>query len=169
MQTNYKEKSMIPSDHFTRFYNEVFKFLEDQGEEHLEAYWLEISKNQEKHTLELFKEKGLKGMYEYWDHIRIEENCDMDLKLDDEKLELRMNVCPSLSKVLDNDAEPMKRYCDHCAGWIGPIMDKVGYHLVYDVIDRSKPQCVVKIFKDKEKATLEEKNAKLLMGWPGKK
>ena len=59
MQTNYKEKSMIPSDHFTRFYNEVFKFLEDQREEHLEAYWLEISKNQEKHTLELFKEKGV--------------------------------------------------------------------------------------------------------------
>ena len=48
-------------------------------------------------------------------------------------------------------------------------MDKVGYHLVYDVIDRSKPQCVVKIFKDKEKAIAEEKNAKLLMGWPGKK
>ena len=142
---------------------------EDQGEEHLEAYWLEISKNQEKHTLELFKEKGLKGMYEYWDHIRIEENCDMDLKLDDEKLELRMNVCPSLSKVLDNDAEPMKRYCDHCAGWIGPLIDKVDHHLVYDVIDRNKPQCVVKIFKDKEKAIEEEKNAKLLMGWPKKK
>ena len=49
---------MIPSDHFTRFYNEVFKFLEKQGEEDLKKYWLEISKNQEKHTLELFKEKG---------------------------------------------------------------------------------------------------------------
>ena len=48
-------------------------------------------------------------------------------------------------------------------------MDKVGYHLVYDVIDRNKPQCVVKIFKDKEKAIAEEKNAKLLMDWPGKK
>jgi hypothetical protein len=80
-----------------------------------------------------------------------------------------MNVCPSLSKVLDNDAEPMKRYCDHCAGWIGPIIDKVGYHLVYDVIDRTKPQCVVKIFKDKEEALKEEKKVKLLMGWPGKK
>ena len=121
---------MIPSDHFTRFYNEVFKFLEKQSEEDLKDYWLEISKNQEKHTLELFKEKGLRGMYDYWDHIRIEENCDLDLELEDDKLELRMNVCPSLSKVLDNDAEPMKRYCDHCAGWIGPIMDKVGYHLV---------------------------------------
>ena len=73
---------MIPSDHFTRFYNEVFKFLEKQGEEDLQAYWLEISKNQEKHTLELFREKGLQGMYEYWDHIRIEENCDLDLKLE---------------------------------------------------------------------------------------
>jgi len=92
----------------------------------------------------------------------------LDLKLEEDNLELKMNVCPSLSKVLDNDAEPMKRYCDHCAGWIGPLIDKVGYHLVYDVIDRSKPQCVVKIFKDKEKAIKEEKNAKLLMGWPGK-
>ncbi len=45
------------------FYNEVFKFLEDQGEEHLEAYWLEISKNQEKHTLELFKEKGFESIH----------------------------------------------------------------------------------------------------------
>ncbi|MBT3777934.1 MAG: hypothetical protein HOF83_07820, partial [Pelagibacteraceae bacterium] len=108
------------------------------------------------------------GMYEYWDHIRIEENCDLDLKLEPNKLELKMNVCPSLSKVQDNDAEPMKRYCDHCAGWIGPIIDKVGYHLVYDVIDRKKPQCVLKIFKDKEESLKEEKNAKLLMGWPGK-
>ena len=45
MQTNYKEKSMIPSDHFTRFYKS-FKFLEDQGEEHLRLL-VEISKNQE--------------------------------------------------------------------------------------------------------------------------
>ena len=53
MQTNYSKEIMIPSDHFTRFYNEVFKFLEKQGEEDLKQYWLEISKNQEKHTLEL--------------------------------------------------------------------------------------------------------------------
>ena len=32
---------MIPSDHFTRFYNEVFKFLEKQSEEDLKQYWLE--------------------------------------------------------------------------------------------------------------------------------
>lgn len=159
---------MIPSDHFTRFYNEVFKFLESQGEEALQAYWLEISKNQERHVLELIETKGLIGMQEYWSHIRDEENCDLDIDLNEDRLELRMNLCPSLTKVTDNDAAPMGRYCDHCAGWVGPIMDKTGYHLVYDVIDRSKPQCVMRVFKDRDKAREAEKGAKLLMGWPGR-
>jgi hypothetical protein len=159
---------MIPSDHFTRFYNEVFKFLESWGEEALTAYWLEISKSQSMLTLDLFRENGMEGMRQYWEHIRIEENCDMDLDLNDDRLELRMNVCPSLSKIQDNDAEPMERYCDHCAGWIGPIMDKLGYHLVYDVVDRQKPQCVMRVFKDKQKALESEKSAQLLMHWSGK-
>ena len=107
---------MIPSDHFTRFYNEVFKFLETQGEQALQNYWLEISKNQERHTLDLFKEKGLEGMRDYWNQIRMEENCDLEIDLQEEHLELRMKACPSLGKVLDNDAEPMERYCDHWAG-----------------------------------------------------
>ena len=50
---------MIPSDHFTRFYNEVFKFLEKQGENDLQTYRLVIRINQDKHTLELFMKKGL--------------------------------------------------------------------------------------------------------------
>jgi hypothetical protein len=160
---------MIPSDHFTRFYNEVFKFLEAQGEEHLQSYFLEISKNQEKHILELIREKGFAGMYQYWSVIRDEENCELDLGYDDDKFELRMHLCPSLTKAKDNDAETFGRYCDHCAGWIGPIMDKTGYHLVYDVIDRNKPQCVLRIFKDREKARAAERDVKLLMGWPGRK
>lgn len=158
---------MIPSDHFTRFYNEVFKFLESKGEAAIEAYWLEISKNQEYHTLDLFRNEGLEGMYQYWSHIRDEENCDLDLELFEDRLDLRMNACPSLGKVKDNDATTMTRYCDHCAGWIGPIMDKTGYHLVYDVIDRDKPQCHMQIFTDKSQAREAEKKAVLLMGWPG--
>ncbi len=160
---------MIPSDHFTRFYNEVFKFLESQGEEALEAYFLEISKNQERHILDLIQTKGLQGMYEYWSVIEEEENCDMDLVIDEDHIELTMNKCPSLSKVMDNDAAPMGRYCDHCAGWVGPIMDKTGYHLVYDVISRTEPRCVMRVFKDAEQAREAEKQVKLLMGWPGHK
>lgn len=160
---------MIPSDHFTRFYNEVFKFVAGKGEADVEAYFLEISRNQEKHILDLIREKGFEGMYQYWSVIRDEENCELDLGYDEDKFELRMHLCPSLTKAKDNDAKTWERYCDHCAGWIGPIMDKTGYHLVYDVIDRNKPQCVMRIFKDREKARAAEAEAKLLMGWPGRK
>lgn len=160
---------MIPSDHFTRFYNEVFKFLEAQGEAVLQDYFLEISKNQEKHILQLIEEQGFEGMYQYWSKIRDEENCDLDLGYDDDQFKLTMHLCPSLTKAKDNDAKPFARYCDHCAGWIGPIMDKTGYHLVYDAIDRDRPQCVVRIFKDRDKAREAEKQTALLMGWPGRK
>jgi len=159
---------VIPSDHFTRFYNEVFKYLETRGQKDLELYWLEISKNQERHILELIETKGFQGMYEYWSVIKDEENCELDLHVDDEHLELHMHKCPSLTKAMDNDAVPMERYCDHCAGWIGPIMDKTGYHLVYDVISRTEPRCVMRIFKDPAKAREAEKSVELLMDWPGK-
>lgn len=89
---------MIPSDHFTRFYNEVFKFLEQQGESHVEEYFLEISKNQERHILDLIREKGFAGMFQYWNVIRDEENCELDLGYDEDRFELRMHLCPSLSK-----------------------------------------------------------------------
>ena len=52
---------MIPSDHFVRFYNEVFKFLDEKNG--LEKYYLHISKHQELHCLELFTEKDISSNY----------------------------------------------------------------------------------------------------------
>ncbi|MBO7147940.1 MAG: hypothetical protein J6W81_09370 [Lentisphaeria bacterium] len=135
---------MIPSDHFVRFYNEVFKFLDEK--KGLQDYYLEISKLQEFHCLELFRKKGLRGMYEYWDHIRIEENCDMTLNLTDEYMELIMNHCPSLSKVTDNDAGPCEKYCEHCPGWVVPLIEKAGYVVEYNLVDRKIPKCSIRIY-----------------------
>jgi hypothetical protein len=143
---------MIPSDHFVRFYNEVFKYLDNRNDGSLEKYWQHISLHQERHCLELFKSKGLQGMYEYWEHIRIEENCDMTLTLHSDHLETHMLKCPSLSKAIENDAGPFTKYCDHCPGWIGPLLRRAGFYLVYDMIDRTKPQCSMYIYKDKAKA-----------------
>ena len=148
---------MLPSDHFVRFYNEVFKFLEKQGPGHLEKYWLEISRHQERHCLQLFKEKGLQGMYDYWEHIRIEENCDMTLELTDDCLHMVMNKCPSLSKVIDNDATPSLRYCDHCPGWIAPMILKSGHYYVKDLREPDNPSCESWIYSDRSKAEAKEK------------
>ena len=95
---------MIPSDHFVRFYNEVFKYIAAKGETELKKYYDRVSKNQEYHCLDLFCNKGLQGMYDYWEHIRIEENCDMINRLEDDCYSFEFFSCPSLSKAVDNDA-----------------------------------------------------------------
>ncbi len=132
---------MIPSDHFVKFYNEVFKFLDSRNSGELEKYYSLVSRNQEFHCLELFRTKGLQGMYEYWEHIRIEENCDMELFLEPGCFHCKMAVCPSLSKITDNDGGAYPKYCDHCPGWILPLITKVGFFAVYNIIDRQKPEC----------------------------
>ena len=68
---------MIPSDHFVKLYNEIFKFLANRGPGELDRYYERVAGRQAFFTLEAFKRDGLKGMYDYWERIRIEENCDM--------------------------------------------------------------------------------------------
>ncbi len=143
---------MIPSDHFVKFYNEIFKFLEKKGPEHLERYYERVAERQAFFTLEAFKRDGFKGMYDYWERIRIEENCELTHEHGADFYHLRMEKCPSLTKVLDNDASPCLGYCDHCPGWIGRVLAWAGYFLVYDIIDRVQPQCEFWVFQTQQAA-----------------
>ena len=141
---------MIPSDHFVRFYNEVFKFLDERNG--LRSYYDEISRHQEFHCLENFRKNGLRGMYEYWEHIRVEENCEVEQKLLPDRLCFHMTRCPSLSKVLDCDAEPCRKYCEHCAGWVLPLLTKCGYYCVENIVGRTVPECWMFITPDRKVA-----------------
>jgi hypothetical protein len=151
---------MIPSDHFVRFYNEVFKFFDLCGELHVKNYYKFISEEQERYCSRLWAEKKLMGMYEYWERIRIEENCDMIHSVEDGCYMFKFNGCPSLKKICDNDASAFPMYCDHCPGWILPIMSKGGFYVVYDLINRMKPQCQMFVFLDRKRA--EEKQTELI-------
>lgn len=143
---------MIPSDHFVLFYNEVFKYLSARGKADVQKYYNRVSLNQEYHCLELFRSKGLRGMYEYWEHIRHEENCDMINRLDEGCYSFEFFSCPSLSKALDCDAGACPEYCNHCPGWILPIMTKAGFFAVYNLMNRREPRCEMFVFAEKEKA-----------------
>lgn len=153
---------MIPSDHFVRYYNEVFKALEELGHEHLVAYWRRLGELQTKELAPRFREGGLRACYEYWLRIRDEENCEGELTLTDDYFEFRMNRCPSLSKVLDSDASPCQFYCDHCMGWIQPVMEASGLHAVMDMRSRSVPHCVFRVYRDKAEARAYAQQAELL-------
>ncbi len=148
---------MIPSDHFVRMYNELFKMLEDRGHEHLQNYWRRVAKLQSTILGPYIEKDGLKGMYDYWERIRIEENCDAELTLTDDYFEFKMNKCPSLSKALDNDAGVCDLYCDHCAGWVYPVLSSFGFYPVTDMISRTEPVCIERTYKDKAKAEAYKK------------
>jgi len=152
---------MIPSDHFVRFYNEVFKALELLGRDHLEAYWREIGDLQTVELADRFQAGGLEACRDYWAQIVQEENCQADLKLTEDYFEFRMLQCPSLSKAMDNDASPCEHYCDHCMAWVEPVAEASGLHAAYDIESRSEPHCVMRIYKDHEKAQAYENQAKL--------
>lgn len=146
---------MIPSDHFVRFYNEVFKFLDEKNG--LQEYYLEISRHQEFHCLKDFREKGLQGVYDYYLKIRKEENCDLDIILNDGELILKMNTCPSLSKAIDNDAGVCPKYCLHCPGWTSPLYQKAGLYQIFDVMEIENPQCLEWLYEDPERAKAKYK------------
>jgi len=152
---------MLPSDHFVRFYNELFKMLDEKSRKDLQEYWLEVSGLQEEVLGPQIRENGFGGMYEYWNRIKEEENCDLNMEITDDYFELRMNKCPSLAKVMDNDAGQFEYYCDHCAGWVEPIMKKYGYYPVFDIVSRTEPRCVMRVYRSKKKAADFEKNAVL--------
>ena len=143
---------MIPSDHFVKFYSEVFKYLQKQGKAAVDEYYTTIAEHQKTHCLKLFQEKGIEGMKEYWDHIIIEENCDADSFIQNKSYTFYMNSCPSLGKVLDNDGGVCDIYCDHCPGWILPVMSACSHYCVYDMIASDIPRCMFKVFEKLEDA-----------------
>ena len=154
---------MIPSDHFVRFYNEVFKFLDGKGG--LQAYYEEISRHQEQHCLELFRNKGLRGVYEYYRKIYKEENCEGAVILNEGELIIRMDRCPSLTKAIDNDAGVCRKYCLHCPGWTGRLYSKAGLYQVYDLMGLDNPQCCEWIYDRIDRA--RKKYAELREKSPG--
>ncbi len=153
---------MIPSDHFVRYYNEVFKALQECGEKHLVAYWREIGRLQTRELGEKFRTGGIKACYEYWKKIQKEENCDATLTLTDDYFEFIMHRCPSLAKVLDNDSEACPLYCDHCGGWIKPVMEYAGLSAVLNMESPTEPHCRFRVYTDKSKADEFEKQAQLV-------
>ena len=89
--------------------------------------------------------------------IRKEENCDLDIILNDGELILKMNTCPSLSKAIDNDAGVCPKYCLHCPGWTAPLYQKAGLYQIFDVMGIENPQCIEWIYEAPERAKAKYK------------
>jgi len=102
-------------------------FRQEGGHELVREYWDTLGRTAQTHTLELIKTKGVEGMKEYWGHTLEEEAAGYHASSTENSYRIDMHQCPSKGFLIKNDLEQYSDYCDHCMGWIGPLMKRAGY------------------------------------------
>ena len=143
-------KIMISSNEFVLFYNELFKFMDKNfGKKEVIKLWEDISKGSYVNKLDdLVKEKGLQGIYDYWEEIMAEEGGKYKLTLRDNEFILDMHCCPSVSKLRKTHVIPYEDYCGHCPVLYISIYEKYGFKGVRYFIDSAKGQCRCHVWKE---------------------
>lgn len=120
---------MIGVYDFCGHYDWTFAWLDAQGgPAFLKTYWDEaIRGDSQAHAAALIQEKGFAGMQEYWGHTLTEEAAACSTALTESCFRIDMCSCPSMGFLLANELHKYRDYCDHCMGWIGPMMKQAGF------------------------------------------
>ena len=80
---------------------------------------------------------GIEGMKRYWAHTLEEEAAVYVNTFTDDVYRIDMHDCPSKGFLIRNGLVQYRDYCDHCMGWVGPVMQKAGF------VDYSRGKVVV--------------------------
>lgn len=120
---------MIGIYDFCGHYEWTFQWLHEQGgHELVRRYWDEaIHQDSQRHADALISAKGFDGMDEYWGHTLGEEGGEWEVTRGDDVFRIDMHHCPSKGFLIRNGLKSHPDYCDHCLGWIGPLMKKAGF------------------------------------------
>jgi hypothetical protein len=123
---------------FCGHYEWTFEWLRQQaGEPLVRQYWDEaIRRDSQRHAGELIQQKGFAGMQEYWGHTLKEEGAGYHTTATDSVFRIDMHECPSKGFLLRNKLEQYHDYCDHCMGWIGPMLKRAGF-----IVDHQHNHC----------------------------
>lgn len=129
---------MIGVYDFCAHYEWTFEWLRTQGGEPLvREYWdAAIHRDSQQHASELIREEGFAGMAKYWGHTLDHEGAGFHTTLGAEVFRIDIHECPSKGFLLRNGLEQYRDYCDHCMGWIGPMMREAGF-----VVDHEHNHC----------------------------
>ncbi|MEI6337330.1 MAG: hypothetical protein WCQ57_01950 [Verrucomicrobiota bacterium] len=114
---------------FCGHYEWTFAWLEDLGgPELVREYWDEaIHQDSQTHARDLILPHGLDGMKRYWAHTLDHEAAGFAITHKDDAIRIDMHDCPSKGFLIRNGLAQYRDYCDHCMGWIGPMMREAGF------------------------------------------
>ena len=127
---------MIGCYDFCGHYDWTFDWISRVGGQAMvREFWREaISRDSQAHARALIAQKGFAGMEEYWGHTLGEEAEQRGYQLTTGPgfFRIDMHQCPSKGFLLRNGLERYSDYCDHCMGWIGPLMAEAGYAIDHE-------------------------------------
>jgi len=110
------------------------------GDELVRRFWDEaIHQDSQQHAAALIAAKGIAGMKEYWGHSLSQEVAGYQITATDRVFRIDMHDCPSKGFLLRNNLQQCPDYCDHCMGWIGPLLRPAGF--VVDHEHNHRGQC----------------------------
>ena len=125
---------MLGCQDFCGYYDWTFAHVAARhGDEAVRALWTDaIGGESQGHYLRAALADGLRGLYGTWVKTGEDENCDWTFTLDEARNVLRwdMRRCPSKGFLLEHDLNAHTDYCDHCMGWIVPLLSKAGIEVV---------------------------------------
>ncbi|GDY22366.1 hypothetical protein LBMAG56_37130 [Verrucomicrobiota bacterium] len=126
---------------FCGHYEWTFAWLAERGGHKLvREYWdTAIHRDSQTHARELILSGGIDGMKKYWAHTLDHEAAGFAITHRDDVIRIDMHDCPSKGFLLRNGLAQFPDYCDHCMGWIGPLMKDAGF--VIDHEHNHRGQC----------------------------
>lgn len=125
---------MIGVYDFCGHYEWTFEWLKEEGgEELVREYWLDaISIDSQRHARDLIIPGGIEGMKQYWTPTLEEEGGECVITEGPGSIRLEMHHCPSKGFLQMNGLQQYSDYCDHCMGWIGPLMREAGFRVDHE-------------------------------------
>ena len=124
---------MLGCQDFCGYYDWTFHYIRRRwGNQALARFMSEAIGEESQSHYSKAAADGLRGLLQCWDKTGSDEHCDWTFTLDEQRNVLRwdMRQCPSKGFLLNNDLNADEDYCDHCMGWIVPLLDRAGVEVV---------------------------------------
>lgn len=129
-------------------YNYTFEYIEEKyGTEAVRDLWKTISEQWCTHLRQLVRDKGLKGMLEYWGGeggTLSREKAGYEVFIEDGVFHGVMYACPSVGELTERGFTPHHgkvSYCDHCLALYGPAANASGFDMGWDIAYREDGVC----------------------------
>ena len=126
----------------------ALKYLDENfGEEATQEYLKQVAQTYFKPLSEKLEKDGLKAIENHWRHIFQKEQGEFELYYEDDKLILKVDMCPAIAHLKKSNLFFTERYCQTTVIVNKTICEDVGYKCSCEY-KPGEGKCVQKFWKE---------------------